>query len=330
MRLIRVLAALSGRPIRLSSVPAPDDDPDSIRLEVEADSQVKPGRGIDTQRGIVYATPGRKLRMDILTPRAPGPHPLVLYVPGGGFVSARRAMAGRQRRHVAEAGFVVASIDYRTVGDRATYRDGLADVASALSFLRLHADRYRIDPARTALWGESAGGYLVAMAAADPGNRVDAVVDLFGASDVAAVAHGFDPATVRAFTGPGTALPTYLLGPGRDFADHPAEVGRGRPGPPCHLADAAVPAAARRRRPHRRARADRPPAPGATRVRRGQHPVRAAGRRPRGAVIQRPDLDQHPGHGHHRGLSPLPAEPRSRRSPHVTVTLTCKIGSWQK
>ncbi|MFI9550522.1 prolyl oligopeptidase family serine peptidase [Nonomuraea endophytica] len=229
MRLIRALAALSGRPIRLSSVPAPDDDPDSILLEVESGSQVKPGRGAEAHRGIVYATPRRKLRVDILTPRGPGPHPLVLYVPGGGFVSARRAMAGRQRRHVAEAGFVVASIDYRTVGDGATYRDGLADVASALSFLRLNAGRYRIDPARTALWGESAGGYLVAMAAADPDNRVDAVVDLFGASDVAAVADGFDPATAKAFTGPGTALPTYLLGPGRAFADHPAEVAEADP-----------------------------------------------------------------------------------------------------
>lgn len=237
MRLIRVLAALSGHPIRLSSVAAPDDDPDSTRLRVEPTDQIRPGRGTRAHRGIVYAAPARKLRMDILTPRAPGPHPLVLYLPGGGFVTARRAMAARRRRYVAQAGFVVAGIDYRTINDGATYREGLADVAAALSFLRAHADRYDIDPARAALWGESAGGYLAAMAATDPtsgvaaltGTGVDAVVDVFGACDLATVADGFDPATVTAYTAPGSALPTYLLGPGRALADHPGEVTRADP-----------------------------------------------------------------------------------------------------
>ncbi|MBT2225818.1 alpha/beta hydrolase [Nonomuraea sp. NEAU-A123] len=232
MRLIMALAALSGRPIRLSSVAAPDDDPDSIRLHVESADQIKPGRSARAYRGIVYAAPARKLRMDILTPQAPGPYPLVLYLPGGGFVTARRAMAARQRHCVAQAGFAVASIDYRTVRDGATYLDGLADVAAALSFLRLHADHYGINPARTALWGESAGGYLAAMAATDPGSGVaavtgsgvDAVIDVFGASHLATIADGFDPATVTAYTTTGAALPTYLLGPGRAFADHPAEV----------------------------------------------------------------------------------------------------------
>ncbi|MER5628200.1 alpha/beta hydrolase [Streptosporangium sp. NPDC002544] len=232
MRLIMALAALSGRPIRPSSVAAPDDDPDSIRLHVRSADQIKPGRSARAYRGIVYAASARRLRMDILVPQAPGPHPLVLYLPGGGFVTARRAMAARQRRYVAQAGFVVASIDYRTVSDGATYRDGLADVAAALSFLRVHAGRYGIAPARTALWGESAGGYLAAIAATDPGGGVaavtgagvDAVVDVFGASHLATVADGFDPATVAAYTMSGAALPAYLLGPGRDLVDHPAEV----------------------------------------------------------------------------------------------------------
>jgi acetyl esterase/lipase len=132
-------------------------------------------------------------------------------------------MAARQRRYVAEAGFVVASIDYRTVRDGATYHDGLADIAAALSFLRLHPDQYGINPDLTALWGESAGGYLAAMAAVT-GAGADAVVDVFGASHLATIADGFDPATVAAYTAPGAALPTYLLGPGRAFADHPDEV----------------------------------------------------------------------------------------------------------
>jgi acetyl esterase/lipase len=47
----------------------------------------------------------------------------------------------------------------------ATYVDGVADVGSAIGFLRAHAAEYGIDASRIALWGESAGGYLAAMAA---------------------------------------------------------------------------------------------------------------------------------------------------------------------
>ncbi|MGW2153955.1 prolyl oligopeptidase family serine peptidase [Nonomuraea sp. NPDC001699] len=238
MRLITLLAALSGRPIRLSGIAAPDADPASVRVAASPAGQIRPGRATRAYRGIVYAEPGRALRMDILVPRAPGPHPLVLYVPGGGFVTARRQMAGRQRRYVAEAGFVVAAVEYRTVRDGATYRDGVADVAAALDFLLLHAGRYWIDASRIGVWGESAGGYLAAMTGVIDA-RVGAVVDAFGASNLATVAEGFDATTVAAFTGPGTALPAYLLGPGGDFANQPAEVAAADP--VSHVSESAPP-----------------------------------------------------------------------------------------
>jgi acetyl esterase/lipase len=168
MRVITTLAALSGQPIRFSSVAAPDDDPDSIVIEPDPRAQIRPGRTSSSHQRIAYAEHSPKLRMDILVPQGTGPHPLVLYLPGGGFVSARRAMAAKQRRYVADAGFVVASIDYRTTSVGATYRDGLMDIATALRFLRAHASEYGIDPSRAAIWGESAGGYLAAMAATEP------------------------------------------------------------------------------------------------------------------------------------------------------------------
>lgn len=224
MRVITTLAALSGQPIRFSSVAAPDDDPDSIVIEPDPRAQIRPGRTSSSHKRIAYAEHSPKLRMDILVPRGTGPHPLVLYLPGGGFVSARRAMAAKQRRYVADAGFVVASIDYRTTSVGATYRDGLIDIATALRFLRAHASEYGIDPSRAAIWGESAGGYLAAMAATEPDNKLDAAVDLFGASNLAEVAEGFDATTVAAYTRPGSAVPAYILGPGRSPADHPEEI----------------------------------------------------------------------------------------------------------
>ncbi|HZX01452.1 alpha/beta hydrolase [Kribbella sp.] len=227
MRLIMALAALQGRPIRLSGVAAGDDDPDSVVITPDPRPRIRGGRRAGRgHKGIEYS-PG--LKIDVLAPAGPGPHPLVVYLPGGGFVSARRMMAGKQRRYVADAGFVVASIDYRTTTVGATYHDGLADVATALGFLRSHAAEYDLDPDRVALWGESAGAYLAAMAATDPDNRVDAVVDLFGASKLDEVAAGFDAAMVAAITGPKSAIPAYVLGPGRAFADHPDEVRQADP-----------------------------------------------------------------------------------------------------
>jgi acetyl esterase/lipase len=86
----------------------------------------------------------------------------------------------------------VASVEYRTVRQGATYTDALADIQAAKQHLVGHASRYRIDPDRVAIWGESAGGYLASMAGlADP--EIQAVVDEFGASDLSRIADGFDP-----------------------------------------------------------------------------------------------------------------------------------------
>jgi acetyl esterase/lipase len=229
MKVVMTLAKLSGHPLRFSTVAAPDHDPDSIVIEPNPLLQIRPERDGKSYRGIAYAEHSSKLRMDILTPAGPGPHPLVLYLPGGGFVTARRQMAAKARRYVSNAGFVVASINYRTTTAGATYRDGLMDVATALAFLRAHAAEYGIDPDRAAVWGESAGGYLTAMAATEPNNHLDAAVVEFGASDLSRVAEGFDPAMAAAIIGPGSAIPAYILGPDRSFADHPEEVRQADP-----------------------------------------------------------------------------------------------------
>ncbi|MGC4938690.1 prolyl oligopeptidase family serine peptidase [Kribbella sp. DT2] len=226
MRVVTVLAALSGHPIRFSKVAAPDRDPDSVAITPGPRAAIGTVRGLRSHKSIPYAG---KLRMDILAPQGSGPHPLVLYLPGGGFVSARRQMAAKQRQYVAAAGFVVASIDYRTASVGASYRDGLTDVATALDFLRANATEYGVDTGKSAVWGESAGGYLAAMAGTDPGNKLDAVVDVFGASNLAMVADGFDADTVTAYTSAGSPIQAYILGPDRAPADHPDEMRQADP-----------------------------------------------------------------------------------------------------
>ena len=73
---------------------------------------------------------------------------VVVYVPGGGFVVAAKESALNLRTYVAEAGFAVASVQYRTTRDGANYRDGVEDIKAAIRYLRANAGRYGIDATR--------------------------------------------------------------------------------------------------------------------------------------------------------------------------------------
>jgi acetyl esterase/lipase len=120
---------------RYSRHPAPV--PEGPRLTVTADPQIaRRAPGAVTRGGIRYRD---GLRLDLVTPAAAGPHPLVVYVPGGGFVRAPRGMARRERAFVAAAGYVVASVEYRTVRQNATVTDGLSDLRDAIDHLIDHA-----------------------------------------------------------------------------------------------------------------------------------------------------------------------------------------------
>lgn len=216
----------------MSTTVAPSDTSTSIVLTPDVADQIRCGRvAVDARMDVVYSQPTlpgggvKALAMDILMPRIPGRKPAVIYVSGGGFVQSTKEAALDQRSFVAEAGFVVASIQYRTLADGATYRDTVVDVKAAVRYLRAHAAEYGIDPTRIGLWGESAGGYLVAMAGVtsgqpqfeqggnlDQSSRVQAVVDKFGTSNMARIAADFDLATRQYFASPGIPMALYVNG----------------------------------------------------------------------------------------------------------------------
>jgi acetyl esterase/lipase len=162
---------------------------------------------------------GRPLKIDILVPDGKKKRPLVIFVPGGAFLFAFKEGGLDLRTYVAEQGFVVASINYRTALDGASYADGIADVKQAIRFLRAHADEYGIDPKKVALWGESAGGYLASMVALSDGDpkfdrganldqssRIQAVVDKFGPTDLSMIAADFDEDMQRAYRQPNPTI----------------------------------------------------------------------------------------------------------------------------
>ncbi|RYF23456.1 MAG: alpha/beta hydrolase [Oxalobacteraceae bacterium] len=199
---------------------------------------------VDLVTDVVFAqpsganTPHVLLKMDVLRPKSDKTLPAVVFITGGGFVSAVKSSYIQQRVAISEAGYVVVSIEYR-VPPNATFPGPLEDVKSAIRYLRANAAAYGVDPDRIAVMGESAGGYLAAFAGVTNGNAlfdkgdnldqrsdVKAVVDLYGLSDLTRVAEGF-PEDIQA-KHRGASAPEALwvnglalFGDGGSIGEHP-------------------------------------------------------------------------------------------------------------
>ena len=187
---------------------------------------------LTTYNNVVYSTPttnGKQvqLKADIQVPKTAGKKPLVIYLTGGGFSSADQAGNLGQRTYVAEQGYVVASISYRTILDGAIYKNAVADVKSAVRYFRAHADQYDIDGSKVAVWGQSAGGYLAAMTGVTNGDKafdqgdnlgqssdVQAVVDEFGPANLSKLGSDYDEAAYKANTAPGNSTAEWVYGTG--------------------------------------------------------------------------------------------------------------------
>ncbi len=154
-------------------------------------------QGIVAHRNLVYASVGeRKLLLDLYLPSgAAEPVPVVIWVHGGGW--RKGSKEGISRTHeLMKRGYAVASVGYRLSGE-ATFPAAIEDSKAAVSFLRLNATKYGVDPDRFGAWGSSAGGHLVALlgvtndvrvfdthqVSSKATSKVQAVCDWFGPTD---------------------------------------------------------------------------------------------------------------------------------------------------
>jgi acetyl esterase/lipase len=98
--------------------------------------------------------------VNLRLPKAPGPHPVVVFIHGGCWLSAFDiAHAGALEQAFADSGFAVWSIEYRRVGDAGGGWPGtFTDVARAADLLRTVAAQYDLDLNRVIAAGHSAGG----------------------------------------------------------------------------------------------------------------------------------------------------------------------------
>ena len=122
-----------------------------------------PPAGTRVDRDVVYeSVSGRELRLDLYRPAESEERlPLVIWVHGGAWRSGSKDGAN-PAMHLVERGYAVASVEYRLSGE-AIFPAAIEDCKAAVCFLRLHADRYGVDPERFGVWGASAGGHLVSL-----------------------------------------------------------------------------------------------------------------------------------------------------------------------
>ena len=132
------------------------------------------------RRDVAYG-PFPEQLLDVHRPAdAPGPVPAIVFAHPGGFVGGSRKDVPRFLDAIrAQLRVAIVSIEYRLVKvapDGSTtdiFPAAVSDLDRAIRFTRLHAVEWGLDPQRIILAGGSAGGHLVALAAADPGHFAD-------------------------------------------------------------------------------------------------------------------------------------------------------------
>jgi alpha-L-fucosidase 2 len=133
------------------------------------------------EKDVVYDIE-RDLKLDAWTPTGSGPFPAIVLVHGGGWEAGDKVTYITPLfAPLARAGFAWFSIDYRLT-PQVHHAEQMDDLRRAVAFVKASAKRFRIDPRRLAVVGESASGQMAALLATqDP--SLAAVVSFYGVYD---------------------------------------------------------------------------------------------------------------------------------------------------
>jgi acetyl esterase/lipase len=144
----------------------------------------------------------RPLKLSLLTPmaRSARPLPVLIWICGGAWIDMDKDVWLPELTAFAEQGYAVASVEYR-LSSTAKFPAQIIDIKTSIRFLRSRADQFGLDKNRFAVMGESAGGYLAAMAGvtgrfrgfdgpewSEESSAVQAVVDWYGPTDFVTLA----------------------------------------------------------------------------------------------------------------------------------------------
>jgi acetyl esterase/lipase len=125
--------------------------------------------GITIEEGVVFGHGGgRELRCDVYAPAGANTAPAVLVLYGGGWRMGERGRVREACLSLARRGFVSVAGEYRLTPE-SPWPAQIHDVKASIRWMRANAARLRIDPAKIAAEGHSAGAHLALLAAGTPG-----------------------------------------------------------------------------------------------------------------------------------------------------------------
>ena len=135
---------------------APGNAPNAARDAANVERDVVFGKGGDVD-----------LVCDIVKPPAGAPtkRMALIHLHGGGFAGGNKNFLAARLQPISALGYVNIASQYRLSGE-ARWPAQINDVKAAIRWTRANASRLGIDPARIAVTGYSAGGYLSIFAAA--------------------------------------------------------------------------------------------------------------------------------------------------------------------
>lgn len=136
----------------------------SVALLDWADQTVGRTTGTALAASGVTFGPDPAQRLDVIVPNASGPHPVLVFIHGGGWHAGRPEDYRFVGRQFARAGYVVVLAGYR-LGPDGVYPRMLEDGAAAVAWVKDNIAAHGGDPARVFLMGHSAGAYNAAMLA---------------------------------------------------------------------------------------------------------------------------------------------------------------------
>jgi acetyl esterase len=162
------------------------------------------------------------LRADVAVPKGrikgAGPHPVVIYLHGGGWAFGSPASFRKLGMQLAEAGYLTIILDYRLAPEH-PFPAALDDTAFAVEWAADNARRWNGDGRRIAIGGDSSGANLAlsVLASGTPDLRslVKAAMLLYGVYDLRATAD-----RTRSIPGLQQQLSTYVSG-GEGSLDDP-------------------------------------------------------------------------------------------------------------
>ena len=182
-------------------------------------------------RDLEYVTNGHaRQTLDVAIPASGTNWPLIVYIHGGAWMGGSKENPRALR--FLRGGFAVARVNYR-LSQHATFPAQIQDCKAAIRWLRANAKRFGYDGDRIGVWGESAGGHLVALLGTSGGakefdtvgshrdvsSRVQCVVDLFGPSDLTAMARQAPPNSALDHDAPNSPESRLVGGPIQERKD---------------------------------------------------------------------------------------------------------------